>query len=154
MRIKDPMNEGEEPYNLVPLTDMVFNLLIFFMCATTFAQVEKELSVQLPHTSTSFKPLSAAPRQVIINIREDGASIVAGKTYAAEDLAQLLADSLAKDASTSVIVRADERTIMRHFASVATICRHAGVGETRISYIDDVPASSRTTGSNGAKPSS
>src|SRR6185295_11962777 len=107
MRIRDPMNEGEEPYNLVPLTDMVFNLLIFFMCATTFAQVEKELAVQLPHTSTSFKPLSAAPRQVIINIREDGASVVSGKTYSAAELKLLLAEALSKDASTSVIVRAD-----------------------------------------------
>ena len=56
MRIRDPFTEQEEGYNLVPLTDMVFNLLIFFMCATTFARVEKELSVQLPRTATSFKP--------------------------------------------------------------------------------------------------
>jgi len=139
MRIKDPMNEGEEPYNLVPLTDMVFNLLIFFMCATTFAQVEKELAVQLPHTSTSFRPLSAPPRQIIINIREDGAAIIAGRACNSEELTQTLKDALSKDSSTSIIVRADERTIMRHFASVATICRHAGVGETRISYIDDAP---------------
>ena len=48
------LSEQEEGYNLVPLTDMVFNLLIFFMCATTFAQVERELSVQLPRTSASF----------------------------------------------------------------------------------------------------
>jgi biopolymer transport protein ExbD len=143
MRIKDPMSEGEEPYNLVPLTDMVFNLLIFFMCATTFAQVEKELSVQLPHTSTAFKPLSAPPRQIIINIREDGAAIVAGRTCDPKELAELLSSALTKDASTSVIVRADERTIMRHFASVATICRHAGIGETRISYIDDVPSGAK-----------
>ena len=138
MRIKDPMNEGEEPYNLVPLTD------IFFMCATTFAQVEKELSVQLPHTSTAFRPLSAPPRQLIINVREDGASVVAGRACNAQELGEVVAGALARDASTSVIVRADERTIMRHFASVAGICRHAGVGETRISYIDDAPAGANT----------
>ncbi len=139
MRIKDPMNEGEEPYNLVPLTDMVFNLLIFFMCATTFAQVEKELTVQLPHTSTAFKPLSAAPRQIIINIRENGASIVAGRTCNADELTQLLTEALSKDSSTSVIIRCDQQAYVRHFASVAATCRHAGVGEARVSYIDDAP---------------
>jgi biopolymer transport protein ExbD len=143
MRIKDPMTEGEEPFNLVPLTDMVFNLLIFFMCATTFAQVEKEMTVQLPHTTASFKPLSAPPRQLIINVREDGMAVVAGKTCDPRELAELLTAAMAKDASTSIIVRADERTIMRHFASVAGICRRAGVGETRISYVDDSPAERR-----------
>src|SRR5438552_11303069 len=81
MRIRDPQSEGEEPYNLVPLTDMVFNLLIFFMCATTFAQVEKELSVQLPQATSTFKPLSAAPEQIIINVKEDGSAIVSGQPY-------------------------------------------------------------------------
>jgi biopolymer transport protein ExbD len=142
MRIKDPMTEGEEPYNLVPLTDMVFNLLIFFMCATTFAQIEKEMTVQLPHTTASFRPLSAPPRQLIINVREDGAAVVAGRTCDPKELADVLTAAIAKDAATSVIVRADERTIMRHFASVAGICRHAGIGETRISYVDDSPAAS------------
>ena len=137
MRIKDPMTEGEEPYNLVPLTDMVFNLLIFFMCATTFAQIEKELNVQLPHTTSSFKPLSAAPRQFIINVRENGDAVVAGHTYDSAGLNELLASAVKHDAATSVIVRADERTIMRHFATVASLCRHAGVQETRISYVDD-----------------
>jgi biopolymer transport protein ExbD len=97
MRIRDPHTEQEEGYNLVPLTDMVFNLLIFFMCATTFAQVEKELSVQLPHTTASFKPLSAPPTQVIINVKEDGATVVSGKTYDRPALSELLAGSLKKD---------------------------------------------------------
>ena len=65
MRIKDPLAEAEEGYNFVPLADMVFNLLIFFMCATTFAQVEKDLNVKLPEATASFRPLSAPPQQLI-----------------------------------------------------------------------------------------
>ena len=72
------MHEQEEPYNLVPLTDMVFNLLIFFMAATTFAQVEKELGIELPQAS-ALTPLSAPPKQLIINIEQDGQIIVAGR---------------------------------------------------------------------------
>jgi biopolymer transport protein ExbD len=137
MRIRDPLSEQEEGYNLVPLTDMVFNLLIFFMCATTFAQVERELSVQLPRTSASFKPLAAAPPQVIINVKEDGGTVVSGKAYDLTGLSELLAGALKKEPGTSVVVRADERTLMKYFASVAGACRHAGVHETRLSYVDD-----------------
>src|SRR5437660_12600171 len=80
MRIRDPIADNEEPYNLVPLTDMVFNLLIFFMCATTFAQVEKDLQVKLPEARPSFRPLSAPPQELIINVREDGSALVSGRT--------------------------------------------------------------------------
>ena len=139
MRIRDPFTEQEEGYNLVPLTDMVFNLLIFFMCATTFARVEKELSVQLPRTAASFKPLSAAPPQVIINVKQDGATVISGKTYDAPGLSELLATALNKEPATSIVVRADERTLMKYFAAVASVCRHAGVHETRLSYVDDGP---------------
>ena len=93
MRIHDPHTEAEEPYNLVPLTDMVFNLLIFFMCATTFVQIEKDLKVQLPKASSSFVPISAPPKQLIINIEQDGTTKVADKAYDATALAALVASS-------------------------------------------------------------
>jgi biopolymer transport protein ExbD len=136
MRIRDPMGESEEPYNLVPLTDMVFNLLIFFMCATTFAQVEKELAVQLPHAS-QFTPISAPPKQLIINIKQDGTKVVNGRSYDDDALSHLLARAISSSPTTAVIVRADERTIMRNFADVTRLCRKAGVGEAKIVYIDD-----------------
>lgn len=136
MRIKDPFAESEEAYNLVPLTDMVFNLLIFFMCATTFAQVEKDLNVKLPEAAASFKPLSAPPRQLIINVREDGSAWLAGRSYALAALAEQLEAAVKRDPSVSVIVRADERAIVKHFAAVAALCRQAGVQEARLSYLD------------------
>src|SRR4026209_147619 len=88
MRIKDPISESEEPFNLVPLTDMVFNLLIFFMAATTFTQIEKDMSLQLPQTSAS-RPLSAPPQQLVINIRQDGSTWVNGNHYEGDGLKKL-----------------------------------------------------------------
>src|SRR5271163_900676 len=122
MRIRDPMHDQEEPYNLVPLTDMVFNLLIFFMAATTFAQVEKELGIELPRTS-ALTPLSAPPKQLIINIKRDGQIIVAGKTLTLHDLAPMISALVAKDAEGAVIIRTDERTVMQHFADVTRLCK-------------------------------
>jgi biopolymer transport protein ExbD len=137
MRIKDPINETEEPYNLVPLTDMVFNLLIFFLCATTFVQIEKDLKVQLPKTSSAFVPLSAPPKQLVINIRQDGTITVAGKTYELKDLAPVVTSAAQGNPDQTVIVRADEKSIMKYFAGVARTCRSAGIKEARIVYLDE-----------------
>src|SRR5271163_1001577 len=121
MRIRDPMHDQEEPYNLVPLTDMVFNLLIFFMAATTFAQVEKDIGIELPRTS-ALTPLSAPPKQLIINIRQDGTTTVAGKTYTLRELVPLISALVKKDPEGAVIIRTDQRTVMRHFADVTRVC--------------------------------
>lgn len=134
MRIRDPMIE-EEPYNLVPLTDMVFNLLIFFMAATTFTQIEKDLAVQLPKAG-GFQTLSQAPRQIIINIRQDGSTTVDGRERSAEQLAEMLAAAVKTDPSREVLIRVDERSLMQHFARVASLCRRAGVHPTKIGYLD------------------
>jgi biopolymer transport protein ExbD len=141
MRIRDAQGEAEEPYNLIPLTDMAFNLLIFFMAATSFTQIEKDMHVQLPRT-TPFQTMSAPPRQLVINIRQDGTTVVNGKTYEADDLAKLVASEIKPDPNRVVLIRADERSIMKYFASVATICRRAGVNELKIGLLqqDSSPA--------------
>jgi len=142
MRIHDPIAEGEEPYNLIPLTDMVFNLLIFFMCATTFVQVEKEMALQLPRAgAVAAMNASGVNQQVIINIRQDGKIIVSGKELDASGLAGVLSARDARQKDQPVIIRADQRSIVKYFADVTRVCKEAGVKEIKLVYIE--PAAAR-----------
>lgn len=134
MRIRDPIQEAEEPFNLIPLTDMVFNLLIFFMAATTFAQVEKEISVQLPKSTVS-AAASALPQQIIININEQGQAIISRKVYNMPELKNLLGGMVKNNTKLKVILRADERGKVGYFTSVLDTCKQAGVSETQITYM-------------------
>ena len=134
MRIHDPISEADEPFNLIPLTDMVFNLLIFFMAATTFAQVEREMGVKLPR-ATSFASMSAAPQQLVINITDAGEPIVAKKKYDLVGLAQLLKTVVEKNPNAGVIIRADERGLVKGFAQVLDVCKRSGVNEAKIGYM-------------------
>jgi biopolymer transport protein ExbD len=133
MRIRDPFQEAEEPFNLVPLTDMVFNLLIFFMAATTFARVEKEVGVRLPKAA-SFAGMSAVPQQLVINIDAQGRPVVARKPYDLSGLGDLLRGVVAKNPRATVVIRADERGLVKGFAQVLDACKRAGVDEARIVY--------------------
>ncbi|HEY8748091.1 MAG TPA: biopolymer transporter ExbD [Tepidisphaeraceae bacterium] len=134
MRIRDVQGEGEEPFNLIPLTDMAFNLLIFFMAATSFTQIEKDLKVQLPRTAP-FQTISAPPKQIVINIRQDGSTVVAGKTYSTDELGKMLEREVKSDPNRAVLIRADERSLMKYFAGVATLCKHSGVNELKIGLL-------------------
>lgn len=138
MRIRDSESEQEEALNLTPLIDMVFLLLIFFLVATTFRQEEREISIQLPGLSSS-QPLSSLPQQVIINIREDGSTLVAGKVYEPDALEDLLTAVGTNDPTRQVLIRADERSLHRYFAGVASLCRRAGINEVKVGYIVEEP---------------
>jgi biopolymer transport protein ExbD len=135
MRIRDAQAEPEEPFNLVPLMDMAFNLLIFFMAATSFTQLEKDMRVQLPRTAPMQAASTMPSKPLIINIRQDGATVVDGKPVGQADLAKLVAAQARSEPGRPVLIRADERSVMKYFANVATLCRRAGVSELRIGLV-------------------
>ena len=134
MRIRPSPLQEEAPVNLMPLIDMVFLLLIFFLVATTFAQEERDTSLQLPGTSV-LRPLSAAPQQVIINITAEGATKVGGRIYSRKELAEMLSRVARTQPDRQVLIRADERSLHRHFAGVADLCRKVGIDELKIGYL-------------------
>jgi biopolymer transport protein ExbD len=137
MRIRDNEAENEEPVNLLPLIDTLFFLLMFFLLATRFKDEEREVGVQLPHLASN-QPLSAVPQQTIINIQQDGSTVVAGKTYSGEELAGLLVQ-LSREGGSDVLIRADERSLHKYFAGVAALCRRAGINEVKIGYLLEEP---------------
>lgn len=143
MRIRDPQGEAEEPFNLVPLMDMAFNLLIFFMAATSFTQIEKDLRVQLPRVATTQGVAAPPPMPLIINIKQDGSTTVAGKGYSYDDLGKYIETQLKTDPKKAVLIRADERGMMKYFARVALLCRRAGVGELRVGMLQEAEGGKR-----------
>ena len=70
---------------LTPLIDVVFNLLIFFLVATRFAEVERELPVALPQASEA-RPISARPSELFINIDAAGTYFVTGQIVSLAEL--------------------------------------------------------------------
>src|SRR3954470_9469584 len=137
MRIRDPESDIEEPINLLNLIDTLFFLLMFFLIATRFKEEERDVGVQLPQLASS-QPLSAQPQQLIINIRDDGTTLVASKTYNSDELLELLTQSAAAG-KRDVLIRADERSLHRYFANVAGLCRKAGIPEVKIGYLLEEP---------------
>ena len=135
MQIRQTQNDDEPEANLMPLLDMVFLLLIFFLVATTFAQEERDAKVQLPATQAE-KPLSAAPQQFIINIRENGEILIGTETlkdYAA--LQTMLIRVVENDTGQEVLIRCDDRAKHQYFAAVVRLCREAGIQQTKIGYM-------------------
>lgn len=134
MNIRPKQTEQDAPINLMPLIDMVFLLLIFFLVATTFAQEERDKRVKLPITSSP-KPLSAPPRQVVINILADGTTKVGARVHSRDKLAALLSRVARDEPDRMILIRADKESRHRFFAGVVALCRQVGIDEVKIGYI-------------------
>jgi biopolymer transport protein ExbD len=138
MRIPVPTEDTDVGISLTSMLDVVFNLLVFFLVATTMASEEREIAVQLPGTA-SFRPLSAPPQQLVLNVKDDGSTIVSGRTYDPQALSQLLTKTAREDPNKVVLIRADERGPHKHFAGVARMAKQAGIKEVKIGYLVQDP---------------
>ena len=135
--VHEPPEEGF-PINLTNMIDVFLMLLIFFLVATTFAREERDARVQLPGAA-SVRPISAPPRDLVINILQDGSISILGNPVNAADLSAMLMRIAKEDPERNVLIRADERSLMKYFAGVARICRAAGVNELKIGYVVEKP---------------
>ena len=134
MHIRAETGGEDNPINLTSMMDMVFNLLIFFLVATTIIEEEREMTVKLPETVLA-DAVDAPLKQIIINVREDGSVIVAGNVYDAAGLSAVLAKVGQENPVPNVLIRSDGRADFRHFADVVDRCREAGISEARIAYV-------------------
>lgn len=61
----------EESFQMAPMIDMVFLLLVFFMTVSTIAR-DARPEVELPLTAEGRVPVAPIPRPVLTLLREDG----------------------------------------------------------------------------------
>ena len=137
MAVKLKQGSALSSLSLTPLIDVVFLLLAFFLVATRFAKEERELDVVLPAASEA-KPLSAKPKEIFVNVDEDGSYLVQSKIVDQEQLeAILIAASDRNPGNQSVIIRADEGCTWKYVVTVMNLCNKAKITDYRVATRDE-----------------
>ncbi len=134
MRIKIPESESHIHLDFVPMVDTLFNLVIFFLLATTIKQAEREMQIALPHASAAV-PISVSLRELIINVDAQGEIYTAGRKTDLETLHAMVADAVAANPTQKVTVRGDRNTAYANIVRVLDVCKSCGVQEP---YLDTV----------------
>ncbi len=123
--------------DMTPMIDMVFNLLIFFMVVTRFAEEERDLKVLLP-SGTEAMPLTARPQEIFVNIDSTGGYFFRGKQLSEQELSQVLRDAAVNNpASQSVVIRADKRVPWDFVATAMRLCNEAGIRDYSASLSEE-----------------
>lgn len=117
----------EEPQiNLTPMIDVVFNLLIFFMVATRFADMERQFDVQLPAVSAA-QPLTNPPDEIVVNVFADGRIVVRQETLTLAQLESRLKEAQARYAEQAVLIRGDGQGVYQNVMDVLGACHRAQI---------------------------
>ena len=110
MRLSTRRNDEEPELNLIPLIDVIFVLIIFFVATTTFNQ-RSTMKLQLPTAQAVAKAELGEPLNVIVDA--EGHYFIGENEVLKSDVGSLKEAILAvagQDRSMPVILRADART--------------------------------------------
>ena len=121
--------------NMMPLIDIIFLLLIFFLMASRFEREEKELPVVLPEVAEA-QPL-ALTQDLVINITEEGNYVVARQQYNGGQLAALLEQTRRTNPHQPVLIRGDGRAAWKYGVRVMGLCNKAKIENYRVAALPE-----------------
>ena len=125
-RVKLP--DEEATFEMAPMIDMVFLLLIFFMCASTFPDLLSDKTVNLPIAANSLVPKNKK-QPLIINIHDDGGFYWGKDKKELSDIMVTVTETLSQFPEEHVYIRADKATPHRFVREAIAACSKAGVAD-------------------------
>ncbi|MDJ0726370.1 MAG: biopolymer transporter ExbD [Prochloraceae cyanobacterium] len=103
-----PINEPEEGFeiNILPMIDVIFSILAFFIISTLFLSRSQGLPVNLPSAQTAEAKL---PEQINITIEADGDIFIDRQPIQLDAIKGALIEKIPPNSESLVIINADEK---------------------------------------------
>jgi biopolymer transport protein ExbD len=117
-----------EDFQMAPMIDMVFLLLVFFMCVSSLAQADKRTPVELPESVESKVPEDLTDR-AIVTVQPGGHVFIGGDETDLTELGRRLRVTLRENPRLRLQVRADRRATFAEIKRVLRACAEAGAYE-------------------------
>jgi biopolymer transport protein ExbD len=89
MRIPSRAVSGGVGFNMTPMIDVVFQLIIFFLLSSHLAKQETQLALPLPKADSGQQDRGDRPR-VTISVLADGTLLVANRSITPDEVTEIL----------------------------------------------------------------
>ncbi len=128
MRIPSQIKTSEVGFNMTPMIDVVFQLIIFFLVSSHLAKQEVQLKLPLPVAGTGKTDKADNKPRLTVNVLADGTLLLAGRQVTADELRSRLAERLGDlGQDVEVRIRGDRSVAYRHVEPVMLSCAKAGI---------------------------
>ena len=102
-------HQDPEDFQMAPMIDMVFLLLVFFMTVASVAKSQRQIELELPESEESIVPVDASGRG-ILSVDAAGAYFIGDQPHTLESIQSAIRMRIQSDPTTQVQVRADQAT--------------------------------------------
>lgn len=128
MRIPARAVSSDVGFNMTPMIDIVFQLIIFFLLSSHLAKQEQQLPLPLPPAKSGIVEVADARPRLTVNVLADGTLLVANRPIQADGLVELLRERrTAHGEELEVRIRADRSVLYRRVEPVLIACVQAGI---------------------------
>ena len=135
MRAPSNLSRRSLGFNMTPMIDIVFLLIIFFLVSSHLARQETQLELDLPEAATGEPTQEDQVRRVVVNVlpeaRPEGRIQVGGQTISAGQLDELVryerSQAERQKEVLEVRIRSDRHVPYRVIEPIMLACARAGV---------------------------
>lgn len=140
MRIPSRSLTGEVGFNMTPMIDVVFQLIIFFLVSSHIAKQEVQMKLPLPLASSAQKEeVREEVPKLTIHVDLEGQIFLAARPMDPQELSKRLRERKAKlgeNQPLEVRIRGDRRAPYRAIEPVMVACAEAGIWNVQYSVYD------------------
>ncbi len=126
-------------FNVTPMIDVVFLLIVFFLVSSHLAQQEPQLDLDLP-AAVSGAPASETARPLTVSVLPTGEVFVDGQAISQEALTARIEQTAAqREGDLEVRVRADRTADFGVLQPILLACSEAGVWNIALAVYEGPP---------------
>ena len=138
MKFGRRFQEEADQIQIVPLVDILFVTLFFFMVVSSYSSIESEVDITLP-TANSAVQNERSQGEIYINIRKDGGIVLNGREMNLDELQDVLKRVAELFPGGAIIVRGDREANLGKAISVLDCCRKADIWNVSFAAMREEP---------------
>jgi biopolymer transport protein ExbD len=134
MRIPNSYRRGAFGFNMTPMIDVVFQLIIFFLVSSQLVKQESQMPLTLPVADSGPVAVDDERPRVIVNVLPDGRILLAGSPVTSAVLERRLANQYAEFRRTNpdrddleIRIRSDRSVPYQMVEPILLACARAGI---------------------------
>lgn len=114
-------NNDPEDFQMAPMIDMVFLLLVFFMTVASVASSTRQVELDLPESEESKIPEDASARG-ILSVDSEGNYFIGDQEHTLEEIKAAISKRIQAEPDLQIQIRADRTT---EYAAVQKLLKSA-----------------------------
>ncbi len=131
MPLKITQHDDLPTLNLTSMIDVLFLLIIFFMVATKFDEMERNVEVAIPEVAQAGDVVPPS-RSMVVAVLPGGEVELDGEPVTLSELTNQLSRAKTPLSEPTVIIRGDASCPFQHVAAAMSACQQAGISDLGI----------------------